>query len=129
RELHRARHCVRASRYALRKAVDAIAIPDGHRREKSVCRRLRRLPRPARKSESSPPAKTSGHARRHGREFSSADRQPSCRSQEDCRPERLELWEKFSLLSPQQNRWIAGALERSYLDEFLEGRYEAVTGC
>src|SRR5208282_675586 len=110
REFHCARRCERASRYALRKAPHAIAIPDGHWGEESVCRRLRRLPRPARKSESGPPAETSGHAGRYGGEFSSDDRQPGDRSQESGCPERPELRKHRLAVSSQLlvNRWFAG---------------------
>src|SRR5208282_1740585 len=83
------------------KAAHAIAIPDGHWREKSVCRRFRRLPDPARTGEGGPPAQTPGHARRHGREFSGADCESSGGCPEAGRVERAELWEKFSVLSSQ----------------------------
>ena len=83
----------------VRKAANAIAIPDGHWREKSVCRRLRRLPPSARTGKGSPPAQTSGNSRRHGRDVSSADCQPRNRSQENSRPERSELRKQFSVLS------------------------------
>src|SRR5208282_5976695 len=99
RQFHRARRGLRARRYAGRKAPHAIAIPDGHWRRKSVCRRLRRLPHPARTGEGSPPAQTPGDSRRHGREFSSADCESGSGCQEDGRVERIELWTRLSAVS------------------------------
>src|SRR5260370_831255 len=53
---------MRASGHAGREAAHAIAISDGHWREKSVCECFRRLPRPAGTGYVSPAAETSGDA-------------------------------------------------------------------